>query len=262
MTTLATCWKVTRTDAQVFAFTDHDRDLTVDGIDYESAIGFVPSAVARTSELQADNQTLSGIIDSASITQADLRTGKWSGARVEIIEADWTTSTKVRTLLVGYLGTVTITGDQYAADLASIEMQLAKPVGRTIQLRCDATLGDARCGYTLTPDSLTVTSVTSTLEFDDSGLVSTDDHYNAGKITWLTGNNAGLTSDIKRSQAGTAIELWEPVPYTIQVGDTASIYRGCDKTFETCRDTFSNAERFRGFPFVPSIKDIVSGEVV
>ena len=33
-TTLATCWKITRTDAVVFGFTDHDQVLSFGGTDY------------------------------------------------------------------------------------------------------------------------------------------------------------------------------------------------------------------------------------
>ena len=89
MTTLAAGWKVTREDTTVFAFTDHDEDSTVGGVTYKSAIGFVPSAIERTTELKSDNQVMRGIIDSVDITSADLRTGKWDGARVEIIEFNW-----------------------------------------------------------------------------------------------------------------------------------------------------------------------------
>ena len=38
------------------------------------------------------------------------------------------------------------------------------------------------------------------------------------------------------------------------------LYRGCDKTFETCRDTFSNSVNFRGFPYIPGISDLISGQ--
>ena len=31
-TTLATCWKVTRTDGTVYGFTSHDKDLVVSGV--------------------------------------------------------------------------------------------------------------------------------------------------------------------------------------------------------------------------------------
>ena len=39
VTTLATCWRVTRTDGAVFGFTDHDRDLVVSSVTYAAASG-------------------------------------------------------------------------------------------------------------------------------------------------------------------------------------------------------------------------------
>ena len=261
MTTLCNCWKITREDAEVYAFTDHDRDLTVGGVNYLSALGFVPSAVERSSDLTADNQTLAGIIDDATITAADLRTGKWDGARVEIIEVDWETATKERTLLVGFLGSVEIKSGQYSATLTSLEAELQKPIGRTVQLRCDADLGDSRCGYSLTADSATATVINNDLSFTATSLTAADAAYNGGKLTWTTGAaNDGLTFDVKRYVAATkTIELYEPTPYTIQASDPFDIYLGCDKTMETCRDTFSNIDNFRAFPHLPGIKEIVAG---
>lgn len=262
MTTLAQGWKVTRTDAQVYAFTDHDRDRTVDGVVYKSAIGFVPSAVARTTKMQSDNQSLTGIIDSIDITADDMRTGRWNGARVEIIEFDWETQVKQRTLLVGFLGSLSLVNNQYTATLSSLEIELQKPIGRTVALRCDADLGDTRCGYTLTSDVGSVTTVVSNLSFADVSLTAADGYYNYGKLTWLTGDNAGLTFDVKRYQStGNVVELYEPTPQGIQAGDTYNIFRGCDKTFETCRDTYANAVNFRGFPHVPGVKDLIAGNV-
>lgn len=263
MTTLTSCWKVTRTDSTVFAFTEHDEDLSVGGVDYKSAIGFVPAAFERSADLSSGTTEMMGIIDSTDITASDLRTGKWDGARVDVIEVDWSTSTKVRTLLVGFLGEITIAGNQYSATLKSIESELQKPIGRTITPRCDAELGDSRCGYTLTADAVTVTSVTNAIEFFDSALGGSDGDYDNGKITWLTGINAGITADVKRYTASTGkVELYVPLPGIPSSGETASIFVGCDRTRETCRDTFSNIDNFRGFPDLPGVNDLIAGTQV
>jgi hypothetical protein len=39
VTTLATCWQITRGDGVVLGFTDHVRDFEVDGITYRAASG-------------------------------------------------------------------------------------------------------------------------------------------------------------------------------------------------------------------------------
>ena len=153
--------------------------------------------------------------------------------------------------------------DQYTATLTSLESELQKPIGRTIALRCDADLGDTRCGYSLSADSATVTVVNSDLSFTATSLTAADGAYNGGKVTFTTGAaNAGLTFDVKRYIAATdTVELYEPTPYTIVPTDPFDIYLGCDKTLETCRDTYSNVVNFRGFPHLPGVKEIVAGTV-
>ena len=202
MTTRAQCWFVSLDDGRTFAFTDHDEDITIGPVTYLSSIGFIPSAIDRNTELSAANQQLSGIIDNDLITQSDLRSGAWDGARVDIIEVDWQTSVQLRKLMSGFLGEGSVVGLAYSVGLNRSESELQKPRGRTVKLRCDADLGDSRCGVTLTPDATTVTTVNSLLSFDDSALVKPDGLYNSGKIEWLTGANAGTTFDVKLYTSG------------------------------------------------------------
>ncbi len=48
-TTLATCWLVTRTDGQIFGFTDHCADLTIDGVVYSASSGYTATAIQSAS---------------------------------------------------------------------------------------------------------------------------------------------------------------------------------------------------------------------
>lgn len=259
MTTLATCWKVTRRDTTVQGFTDHDADLTISGVTYKSAVGFVPSSIDRSTEITADTQQLVGIINSTDLSADDLRAGIYTGARVEIFQANWSTSAKVRTLLVGHLGEVQITGQQYSAVLLSLEHELSKPAVRIASTRCDADLGDTRCGYSLVADNGTVTGVTSARRvFVDTGLAADDGYYDGGKVTWVTGDNAGRVMDVKKYTSSTdTVELYEPLPDDIAIADTYTISRGCDKTMATCIGTYSNGENFRGFPHIPGFSDLI-----
>ena len=260
MTTLATCWKITRQDAIVEGYTDHDADLVIGGTTYLSSAGYVPSAIERKSDLSANNQQVVGLLDADSLSAQDLLAGVYDGARVDILLVDWSVPALVSTLLAGHLGAVQLAGDQYTAELQSLEAELNKPIGRTVQLRCDADLGDARCGYTLTGTACTVTSVTSARVFIDSALTAADGLFDGGKVVWQTGANAGRSMDVKTYTAATdTVELYEPMASAIEVGDTALLYRGCDKTFATCRDIFANAVNFRGFPYVPGNSNVLAG---
>jgi hypothetical protein len=55
-TTLASCWRITRSDRVVLGFTDHDRPLAFDGTVFEPESGFtaseIPSAAISRSTLR------------------------------------------------------------------------------------------------------------------------------------------------------------------------------------------------------------------
>src|SRR4051812_31581755 len=51
VTTLARCWKVTRRDGVVLGFTDHDRDLVLDGVTFRAGTGFAASEATSRFDL-------------------------------------------------------------------------------------------------------------------------------------------------------------------------------------------------------------------
>ena len=54
------------------------------------------------------------------------------------------------------------------------------------------------------------------------------------------------------------VELWLPIHPDIAIGDKVLVSVGCDKSFATCRKTFSNQLNFRGFPHMPGNDFLVS----
>jgi uncharacterized phage protein (TIGR02218 family) len=123
----------------------------------------------------------------------------------------------------------------------------------------DATTADNTVVWTAKPALVwdgEVTSVTDRASFADSALVDagvvTADWFKYGLLTWLAGNNAGIESEVKTSNASTgALTLWKAMPYTIQTSDTFRLEVGCDKAKDTCVSKFDNVVNFRGFPWVP-----------
>ena len=83
-TTLARCWAVTRNDGLTLGFTDHDRDLSFEGISFEPESGFTPSAVESGTGLAPDTHTVQGALQSPKLTEQDLRKGLYDGAEVAI----------------------------------------------------------------------------------------------------------------------------------------------------------------------------------
>jgi hypothetical protein len=129
-----------------------------------------------------------------------------------------------------------------------------------------ATVGDG--GVTWTTDngyvkSGTVGVATSRKLFEVQGLTDApDDYFNGGYITFASGNNDGLSREIvdwtaDASPETHSVDLFLPLPFDVTPGDAATLTIGCDKTLETCRDTFGNVVNFRGFPYVPGNQEML-----
>lgn len=90
-----------------------------------------------------------------------------------------------------------------------------------------------------------------------------DDSMNDGSVKWLTGSNVSRVMELKDFVADDGITisqdltLYLDLPFDIELGDTALIHRGCDRSRGTCRDIFLNGSRFGGFPDVPGLKAFV-----
>lgn len=139
-------WRLERADGTVVGFTDHDRDLTVDGVVCRADSGWTAGAAESAVGLAAGAASAAGVLDGAAIAEADVAAGLFDGARVELWRVDWTRpDLKVR-LWAGALSRIRREDDRFVAELEGPLAQLEPVVGRTYGRLCDARLGDARCG--------------------------------------------------------------------------------------------------------------------
>lgn len=253
-TTLATLSKVTRTDAQVFGFTDHDAAITYDSVVYAPSSAFDPSAVAGRSDLSVSNLELVGLLDSDGITAADIEAGRWDGAQIEVLQVNWADlSDGAEIVRVGEVGQIQRKQGQYTAELRGLMAKLHNNIGRTVGPACDATLGDARCGVDLGALEVSgaVTTVTSRRAITASGLAQAAAYFTGGQITFTSGLNIGISMEVRDHDTGGVLVLALPMPFDITVADTFDLVPGCDKTKATCISKYSNVVNFRGFSFVP-----------
>ncbi len=72
----------------------------------------------------------------------------------------------------------------------------------------------------------------------------------AGTLTFGSGTLSGQSYAIK-TQAGGTLAMLVPLPALPAIGDTLTVYPGCDKTKATCRNKFNNVAAFQGQPYVP-----------
>ena len=91
-----------------------------------------------------------------------------------------------------------------------------------------------------------------------TSLTDVDNHFDLGLVTWTVGNNQYFKMDVKvYLNTNGEIELYEPMPFDVQIGDAGTISTGCDKKWATCRDRYSNQLNHRGYPYLPGISKIL-----
>lgn len=148
--TLCHAWLLRRRDGVETGFTDHDRDLTVEGVSYRAASGWIAGAEDSAVGLSAGSATIAGSLDDAAITDEDVAAGLYDGAGVALWRVDWTRPELRVRLWTATLARIRREGASFVAELDGPLAKLERVVGRTYGRACDALLGDARCGVDLT----------------------------------------------------------------------------------------------------------------
>ncbi|MFA4939342.1 DUF2163 domain-containing protein [Brevundimonas sp.] len=144
--TLCHVWRLERGDGAVMGFTDHDRDLVLDGVVCRAASGWTAGAGESAVGLAAGSVSAAGALDDDAINEEDVAAGLFDAATVELWRVDWARpDLKVR-LWGGMLAKIRREGGGFVAELEGPLAKLERVVGRTYGRMCDARLGDQRCG--------------------------------------------------------------------------------------------------------------------
>lgn len=253
-TTLCRLWRITPLRGGTLYFTDHDQNITYDGHEYEASESFSASAIESTVNGPAGNMSVTAFRNEL-IQREDVEVGIYDGADAEIdlIFYDH----------VEYGIMPVFAGEITGASLSHkhvVSFSLLSSTGR-MQRRfmeqysptCRAVFCDHRCSLDIEDygEAFTVATLTNILKFTSTEVAAHDDGYfDLGTVTWLTGDNAGVTVEVSKTlETGEVVLLIAP-PYPIQIGDTGTIYRGCDKTVASCT-AYENLVNFRGEPYVP-----------
>jgi uncharacterized phage protein (TIGR02218 family) len=258
-TTLVRCLKITRRDDVIIGFTDHDRKLSFDGVDYEPETGMEASQSVTRLGMAVGGLDISGALTSDALNESDLEAGLFDDAKVELYCVNWQDVSERLHLATGYIGEVRRQDEVFIAEVRGISRALDVERGRRFAALCDADLGDVRCKVDLDDPQWKgegeVLSLTDNRRFKVSGLESfASGFFRHGLLRWISGANTGLAMEVKahRSDAsGIAIELWQSMAKPVEASDAFTITAGCDKRFSTCKARFSNSTNFRGFPHMP-----------
>lgn len=269
LTSLCSCWKVTRIDGQVFRFTDHDADVIVDGDTYVASVGYQRTAVANNSGANVDNVEVTFI----GLDPDDIRAGLFDYAEVRMFLVNWAdTSIGAINMRRGFIGELTTTSNGVGkGELRGLTQVFTRKIVEVYSQSCRADLFDTRCGVDKARFEVqgVVTSVTSRRLFKAtlsplSGSPTVyptvlSGFYDQGEIKFTTGANAGHAREIRSFADGEGSpSVGDPVftmllkePFDVEVGDVFLLLPGCDKDLATCRDKYQNVLNFRGEPYIP-----------
>lgn len=259
-TTVCRAWTVTRADGVVLGFTDHDRDLLVEGVLCRAGSGLTARALQQVTGLAVDNSEAVGALSDAAITEADLAAGRYDAAEIRVWLVNWAAAQERAEVFRGTLGEVTRRGAEFRSELRGLSEPLNQPVGFAYMRACSAVLGDSRCRFDLGQPGYF--SERPFENFERDGLMLSfesfsgfdDGWFAGGRLSVLSGAAAGLAVMIKSdrlSGVSRRIELWQSVRAPLVSGDMLRLEAGCDKRAETCRTKFANFLNFRGFPHIP-----------
>lgn len=248
ITQLCQCWKIVRRDGDAFYFTTHNEPVTLFGDVYEpcsslSASAFESGILSSRSGAAGDVE-INGILAAGGISHDDLIGGLFDGAEVTAYSVPWSTENSAGGSLLakGFIREVTSDESGYSMSVATIGVKLGEaPLIDLYSPLCRYQLGVGLCPVNLAALEFngTVSGLAapepmnnfSYRRFFDSTLTATDGYFAGGRLVWNTGENAGISSEVKgHTSANDLITLWDAMPFKVEIGDTYTITPGCNKT--------------------------------
>jgi len=254
-TTIARCILITRSfDGVEYGFTTHDRPLTIGGIVYEPTASFIQKDIAANLSLDTDNTEAEALLDSDTLTEEDLRAGKWDFSPYRIFQVNWADLTMGdKKDSTGHLAKVSVNRQTFVAELLGLMEALGTSIGEITTPNCRAWLGDERCKFDVGPYTFAGTVDSGNPDmytFIDGGMGQEETYFAEGIVLFTSGLLDGHSYDIKSFTAGGVFITKTPMAYQPAPGDTFTAVVGCDKKRTTCRDKFSNVINFRGEPWL------------
>lgn len=259
LTTVCRCWAINRKDGQIFGFTDHDMELSFEGLTFKASTGLTAAAIEQATGLSIDNSEAMGALSDAAVREEDIEAGRFDGAEVRAWLVNWSDPDQRMLQFRGSIGELRRAGGAFHAELRGLTDLLNRPLGRVYQKPCTAVLGDETCRFNTDAPGywaeVEIAGYDGATTLRLSGGESADEGwFDRGRLDVVTGSAAGLWASVKqdrRIKGGREILLWSGLGGGLSVGDSVRLTAGCDKRMETCRLKFNNILNFQGFPDLP-----------
>lgn len=264
--------KVTCSDSTVLGFTGLDVAVVYSGVTYQP--GLTVTQIESGLGLSVDNLETSGFYREDIITELDAAAGKYDAARYELFVLDYEDLAAGAMILQrGLVREIRSADNLFTVNLASLSQLVGANVGHLTSANCQVKqVGDSQCGLNLeagTHPTLslayklngTVATVTNRLTFTVTGVSHPTEFFNNGKLTWLTGVNAGVVSEVKTytksGTTGTFVLQEPPRKGAIVAGATFKVTWGCNRTYYRCGTVSNVVNMRRAFPWLPGQRKIL-----
>lgn len=251
--TLCYCWLLMRADNTVLGFTDHDQTIQINGIDCMPQTGMTAGAMELESGFALNGGQAEAALSTDAISPEDILDGLYDRATVKLYLVNWRAPETAQLLRTMRIAKITQSDGVFSAEMDGLLSGFDAPQGRHFRRNCDARFGDAHCGINT---NLSIYQQNVTTLAGSGGLVvlvqtpaAQASNYANGAMV-IAGEMLSIAQiEIKSSHWRIHLRAEPKAP--INTNQTGVLIAGCDKTFATCRDRFSNARNFRGFPHLP-----------
>ncbi|WP_344709812.1 DUF2163 domain-containing protein [Sphingomonas humi] len=249
LTTGAYHFVLQRPDGVGFAATSNDQPLAVGTMTFEPDVDLRPTTLVLSERLIGSKLQIEGSATGPAMPVADLFNGRWNGASLQLLSADWSQNSEGNFLCEGRLGSVRLDAGRMTMTIDVGPASSANQPCVQTSPECRALLGDNKCRIDMRSRRrrATVTAI------DDRGIsIDTIDiePFVMGRLRWLSGANCGLEQRIIAAD-GAHLVLQTSEGSEIGVGDCVVLTEGCDGRRATCSERFANVVNFRGEPDLP-----------
>lgn len=232
-----------------YRFTSYQTEVTVGGEVYQ------PISIKRNAvKLTAQDQTQQALEIELPFNNNMINDYAYQSAPpsldLELYRVHDTDTTDSILLWSGKVTSFTIEGFMAKLKVPSIfdyRLQGNVPTPR-YQGPCNHIFTDPRCGISEASvrENVTVTGVNGNI-ITVSGLTFTESQLLAGKLAGPGGTESRMITNVTGSDITVAYAF-----SSLAVSDVATVTQGCDHSFTTCKNVFSNGINFGGFPVVPN----------
>ncbi len=232
------------------------------GNTYESDVNIVRKGIRQTAGIETDTMELDFNIDNTRIGQVGslsfvqaANQGVLDGAFLvlEIGVMD-TTNTVVGTIQLyeGLVGGITTSAYQVKMTVNSIldVLDVELPI-RTYAERCTHVFGSVGCG--IDTENWKATAIIQ--EGSTESIVKT----NATGQSFANGIaifESGFVTNIYAESNG-VLNIYPYCQNAPIAGETITLYPGCNKSMDTCKNKYNNINRYYGYPFIPRPETIM-----